>query len=220
MVGTRVLLVRHGETDWNAQGRWQGHEDVPLNGLGTEQARLLAGRLAAERLRPAALVASDLRRAFETARLLGEALGLAPEAEPALRELDVGRWRGLTLAEVSRLDPQLLSCIEAGEDLARGGGESMADLRRRVGPAFDRLVARQPGGLLLLVSHGGPTRALLQHALPAGHELQRRLPPIGNASLTLLEARPGGWELLLLDDRTHLRTHLHGGAQRAAGVVA
>lgn len=212
---TTVYLVRHGETDWNASGRWQGHTDVPLNAAGEEQSRRLARRLVREQVRLDALFASDLARAFRTAAILGEALGVAPVPEPGLREIDVGRWAGLTAEEAAALDAEVLARIHAGEDLPRGGAERFAELQARAGAAFDRLVARRPGATLALVSHGGPTRAILRHALPGRRELQTLRLRVGNASLTVLRGGPGRWELALLDDLSHLEA-----APRAPDMMA
>src|SRR5439155_24499614 len=95
---TELLLVRHGETDWNREGRWQGQADTPLNDVGRAQARELADALAGERLE--AIYASDLRRAYETAEIVGARLGLPVTSEPALRETDVGSWSGLAHDEL------------------------------------------------------------------------------------------------------------------------
>ena len=101
---TRILLARHGETDWNRIGRWQGHADPPLNEAGREQAAALAERLAGDGI--AAIYSSDLRRASATARTVGKQLGLAVVEDPALREIDVGSWSGLTRAEVAERFPE------------------------------------------------------------------------------------------------------------------
>ncbi len=205
---TEVLLIRHGETDWNASGRWQGQTDVPLNGAGLRQAALLARKLLREGPRPSALWASDLSRALRTSEILGEALGLPTQLEPGLREIDVGRWSGRTSREAALLDPELHARIHAGEDLPRGGGESFGDLCKRAGAAFDRLVARHPGQRIALVSHGGVVRATLQHAVPQRTDLGIPKLLIGNTSVTILIKRAGAWHLHTLDDRSHLANPL------------
>ena len=214
MGSTTIYLVRHGETDWNASGRWQGHTDVPLNEVGEAQARLLAARLAGEVPPFSALVTSDLVRASRTAAILGAALGLTPVEEPDLREIDVGSWGGLTTAEVAASDPDTHARVQRGEDLPRGGAERLADLQARVGAAFDRLALRHAGGRLLLVTHGGPARAILGHAFPGRAELASPSLRVGNASLSILALTPRGWELRLLDDVSHL-----AGARQAPDVM-
>jgi broad specificity phosphatase PhoE len=108
-----LWFVRHGESVWNAEGRWQGQADPPLTERGRHQAQRAAERLA--RLGIACIVASDLGRARETAQILGARLGLAPSFDPALRELDVGRWSGHPVAEVARRWPEELAAFRAGD---------------------------------------------------------------------------------------------------------
>ncbi len=201
---TTIHLSRHGETDWNRALRWQGHTDIPLNALGLQQAAALAARLRTDGIRPQLVASSDLDRALRTARLAAEAVGGPVEQERDLREIDVGRWSGRTRAEAELLDPGVLARIDSGEDLPRGGAERFAQLQTRCGAVFERLAARVAGGTLLIVSHGGPVRALLAHALGAQSGLDYPQLAIGNTSLTTLEGAPGAWRLLRLDDRAHL----------------
>ena len=100
MSETALLLIRHAASSWNALGRWQGHGDPPLSDRGRAQANALARELAREAIN--ILVSSDLRRAAETAAILGEVRGLRPELKPRLRELDVGDWEGLTRDQIER----------------------------------------------------------------------------------------------------------------------
>ena len=95
---TTILIARHGETDWNREGRYQGHADPPLNATGRAQAGQLAETLTGARLE--AVYSSDLRRAAETGTIVGERLGLPVNKEPGLREIDVGTWQGLTQAQI------------------------------------------------------------------------------------------------------------------------
>lgn len=129
---TTVYLIRHGETDWNMQGRWQGHVDVPLNEIGYRQARLLANRLARDGVRFEAIYSSDLARAYQTAWEIGTVLKVPVQLLPALREIDTGRWSGLTTDEVRTQFPDEWEQIMQGHDLPRGGGETIAALQRRV----------------------------------------------------------------------------------------
>ena len=156
---TTFYLIRHGETDWNLNGRWQGHADVPLNEMGRVQARRLAERLRSRGPQFDLIYSSDLQRAWETARTIGAALDMAPLPLPALREIDIGTWSGLTNAEVTAQDADSFERIRSGEDLARGGGERFLDLYTRVIAAIERLAEKHPGGKLALVTHGGPVRA-------------------------------------------------------------
>ena len=140
---TTFLLVRHGETDWNAAGRLQGHTDRPLSELGRRQAQELAERLAGERVD--AIYASDLARARETAEIVGAKLGLPVAVDPDLREKHWGTWEGLTGDE--RATVELV-------------GESTEDHRRRVMRAVRRIAASHPGGRIVVVTHGGSLRRI------------------------------------------------------------
>jgi broad specificity phosphatase PhoE len=138
---TTLLLVRHGETDWNAEGRLQGHTDRPLNDYGRRQAQELAERLAGEGAD--AIYASDLKRATETAEIVGARLGLPVVIDADLREKNWGNWEGLTG------DERVLVEFE---------GESTADHRDRVLRAVRRIAGRHPGQRIVVVTHGGSLR--------------------------------------------------------------
>jgi broad specificity phosphatase PhoE len=156
----RFVLIRHGQTPWNADGRWQGHSDPSLSELGRAQAAQLAAALADHGID--AIVASDLRRALETATILGDAIGTPPARDPRLRELDVGRWGGSTRAAIALREPDALGRFDSGDPDARaGGGETRRELSTRVHAAVADLVKRPPGRCVALVVHSGVVRALL-----------------------------------------------------------
>jgi 2,3-bisphosphoglycerate-dependent phosphoglycerate mutase len=147
---TTIFLARHGETDWNAQDRWQGHADTSLNGRGREQARELAARLADVPFE--AVYSSDLRRARETAEIVVDGRELAIGIEPDLREIDVGSWQGLTNAEIG--------------DRERTDGETLEAFRDRVLAAIEAIGRRHDDGAdVLVVAHGGCARTLQRHLL-------------------------------------------------------
>ena len=160
MTSTRLLLARHGETDWNRIGRWQGHADPPLNETGRRQAAELADRIAGDGI--AAVYSSDLVRARETARTVGERLDLRVVEDPALREIDVGSWSGLTRAEVEQRFPQGYARWLGGE--IGHDGETREQLTERALKATLLIATRHPGGRVLVVTHGGVIRALRRHA--------------------------------------------------------
>jgi broad specificity phosphatase PhoE len=163
---TTIVLVRHGETDWNRERRWQGHADPPLNDRGRAQAHALARRLAGGRLD--AIYSSDLARARETAEIVATGRDVEVVADPALREIDVGEWRGLTTPEIQDRYPDgYRRHVEGGDGWELG--ETHAAMSRRVVGAVDRIALRHPGGEVLCVLHGGAIRALLAQA--AGVEL-------------------------------------------------
>jgi broad specificity phosphatase PhoE len=202
---TVFYLIRHGETDWNLSGRWQGHTDVPLNALGRAQAQRLAERLRQDSVRLDAIYSSDLLRAWETAQTLGAALGIAPQPLPVLREIDVGAWSGLNRAEVFERDRDLVERLESGEDAPRGGnGERFADLYSRVVGTVDQLAAAHPNGHLMLVTHGGPVRALLLHGARDKRDALPRRFHIGNTSVSVLSGGRAGWDLGMINNMSHL----------------
>jgi len=186
---TTVHLARHGESDWNAAGRWQGHADRPLTELGRRQAAELADRLADVQLD--AVYSSDLLRARETAEPVAARHGLEVQALPALREVDVGGWSGLSRPEVEQRFPQAFARWRGGgqgwED-----GETYEQMTERVVGAVLEIAAAHPEGEVLVVAHGGPIRAL--HAVALGLDISehRRLKPVAlNAKLSHLTVEDG-----------------------------
>jgi broad specificity phosphatase PhoE len=145
---TTLLLVRHGETDWNAVARLQGHTDRPLSDFGRRQARQLADELEDEPLD--AIYTSDLARARETAEIAGERLGLPIVLDPDLREKDWGTWEGLTSVERDRVEFL---------------GESTEAHQERILQALRRIAERHPGGRVLIVTHGGSMRRVQTAAM-------------------------------------------------------
>lgn len=160
MPTTRILLARHGETEWNRLGRWQGHADPPLNDLGRRQAETLAEQLAGDTV--SAVYSSDLRRARDTARIVAERIGVVVTEDRALREIDVGSWSGLTRDEVRERFPEGYARWLAG-DIGHDG-ETRDELARRVVPAVESIAHDHPDETVLVVSHGGVIRALRRHA--------------------------------------------------------
>jgi broad specificity phosphatase PhoE len=198
---TEVLVARHGETDWNRESRWQGHGGPGLNERGRAQARALADRLAGARL--AAIYTSDLARAVETARIIGEAVGLTPTADRGLREVDVGSWRGLTRAEVRQRDPAGYRRWQRGE-AGWEGGESYDEMHARVVATLERLLETHHRGRILLVSHGGAVRAIVARAVGApGHD-RVHIDGADNCSLTTIASARGVLRLAGFNDVGHL----------------
>jgi broad specificity phosphatase PhoE len=154
-----LLCIRHAESTMNADGLWQGQANPPLSEDGREQARALAERLAGESL--SMLVASDLRRARETAEIAGRLLGIATRLEPGLRELDVGDWTGLPREEIARRWPEDFARFRAGDlDVRAGGGETRRELRARVVAALRSLQDSCRGERIAVVTHLGVIRTL------------------------------------------------------------
>ncbi len=180
MPTTRILLIRHGQSAWNAVGRWQGQQDPPLTDLGRTQARRAAGSLGAID----GVWASTLERALETAVILSQELGVGPVvAEPALIERHAGEWEGLTRAEVEQHSPGFLD-----DGRRPPGWESDEDLQARTLPALDRIVEANDGGDVAVVTHGGVIYAI-ERALGAPFER------IGNLGSRWVERDGGGFRL-------------------------
>jgi len=198
----RLLLARHGTTDWNARHVWQGHRDIPLNDLGRAQARALAERLAVETID--ALWTSDLSRATETAEIVGERIGHVPVVTPGLREIDLGAWEGLSFEDIQRKEPDTVAALARGEDLPRGGtGERVREFQARVSDAFAEAAATVTGGTLLLVVHGGVIKALVAHLLEIPSRNIGRVTSGHNASLSEIVFGVAGPQLVRLNESHH-----------------
>jgi broad specificity phosphatase PhoE len=149
---TELLLCRHGRTEWNVLGRYQGQTDVPLNAEGREQARLLALEL--RDLPISAVYSSDLARSVDTAAAIACQHGLPVVQDDRLREIHQGRWEGQTVAEIRRADAALLDLWQAApREVTLPGGESLADVRERAIAVVREIVARYPDDLVCVVSH-------------------------------------------------------------------
>jgi glucosyl-3-phosphoglycerate phosphatase len=181
-----LVLVRHGETTWNAEGRAQGHADVPLSEVGHRQAKLLAAALAA--VEPARLWSSDLSRALQTAEHIAEATGLAIEPDARLREYDVGMRSGLTLPEFAAGFPREYDAWLAEDaSLLVPGEETTEQVRDRVVPALrDCLATLEPGRTGIVVLHGACLKVGLMGLLGWPWELARTLHGIENCAYSVL----------------------------------
>jgi broad specificity phosphatase PhoE len=191
-LATTIVMVRHGETDWNRDNRFQGHADPALNDTGRAQAMTLACGIGNGRF--GALYTSPLRRALETAAILGAQLGLEPIREPALMEVDVGSWSGLTRTEVGERFPAgYARWLEYGHGW--DDGETYEDLGARVVAGLLAIADRHDGVEVLAVTHGGPIRSALA---AAGHvpfeDARRSIDVIGNCAVVRLAVRDGKLE--------------------------
>jgi broad specificity phosphatase PhoE len=199
---TRVLLIRHGETDWNATGRWQGRAPVPLNDSGLEQSRLLGRYLAAHDPPIDVIYSSDLARAVQTAEAVAAPLQLAVRPEPRLREVDLGDWQGLTRAEAEAWDAARYAVYVMGRGTSPPpNGESWEQVKTRARSAFDDLSARHAGRTIALVSHGGTVGRIIESLFGP---IER--PTLSNTSISLLEqaAPDATWQLVRVAWSPHL----------------
>ena len=179
------MLVRHGETEWNAHKRAQGQADVALSPRGREQAKETARRLSD--LHVDAVYSSDLSRAVETARAIAEVHGLDVEEDPAFREIDQGEWTGLTVDEIKQRWPERWG--PARHYSARPGGESPEQVRRRALEGLRRVVERYPQGTVVIASHGGTIRWISAETLGYDDRQSARLRGLSNGGVVSLDAR-------------------------------
>ena len=193
----RAILLRHGQTTWNREKRFQGQLDVPLDEIGMRQADE-AARVLHRIEQPQAIVSSDLARAAGTADTLGRQAGLAVTLDADLREAHAGRWQGMTHEEILATDPVLLQRWRTAVDVRPGGdGETRTEVGARVAGAVERHLDTVPaGGVAVFVTHGGAARAAVGHllGLPATH--WHTLGVMRNCGWACLERDEGGrWRL-------------------------
>jgi broad specificity phosphatase PhoE len=197
----RILLVRHGVTDWNQSGRWQGSIPVALNAEGWAQARALGAHLRGRRI--GAIYTSDLPRAWETASAIGEAVGVLPQADVRLREFHLGIFEGLTRDEIEATYTAEWQAFEDDFwDYVIPRGESRRDLLQRMYDAWLDIVANAAGHEVVIVSHGGAIKTLLLKLFdgdPAVRDVR-----LHNTSVTTLQRNGAGWHLVDLADTGHL----------------
>jgi broad specificity phosphatase PhoE len=199
---TRLLLLRHGQTELSVQRRYSGHGDPELTPLGRAQAAGAAARLAAV---PdiAAVLTSPLRRARETAEAVAAATGAPLVVRERLIETDFGKWEGLTFPEARARDPQLHGEWLGSEEVAPPGGESFAAVGRRVAEELADVLREYPGATIVLVTHVTPIKMLLRDALQAGPGVLYRL-HLDLASLSIVDFYPdGGASVRLVNDTGH-----------------
>lgn len=192
--GARILfLFRHGETDWNREGRLQGHIDTPLNATGLAQAHTLAESLRPHRLD--AVLSSDLSRALTTAQIVAKAIGLPLFIEAGLRETNVGAAEGLLWAEAkTRFGEGLTERWYSDGDVAFPGGETGTATRTRGLAALRRFTAAHPYRRIGVSTHRAMVRQLMKHALPAGTHAG-----VWNTALYVLRYEPASERLMVME---------------------
>ena len=193
---TVLYLIRHGQTDWNLQGRYTGQSDIPLNATGEQQARAAAAQLAGVKLD--AIVASDLQRARRTAEIIAARMGLPVQTDPRLREIHQGVWEGMHFAEIKTHYEEAFQRRKRNPlGVAPPGGETVGQVQKRVLAALRDICAQYPHQQVAVVSHG-LALAIIKASL-SGHPIQRvweLIPP--NAQVERLpmgcedRPRPGG----------------------------
>lgn len=199
----KVYLIRHGETDWNADGRIQGHSDIALNARGLEQARRLAARIPSEG-QFQAIYASPLKRALMTAEMLGAALNLSVTTDNRLLERSLGQLEGLTMSDIKELHPEVHRAWHDGGARPHIPGEELREaFLQRTHAFLHDLRARHADGRVIVVSHGGTINMLFMVSMSL--DIERPLPfTIENASINIIQFGERGARLRVLNDMCHL----------------
>ena len=199
---TEVILIRHGESEWNLSGRWQGHADSPLSNRGIEQAEALGKRMLNEKLD--CFYSSDLERARHTSRLVGGPSGWEAEFMESLRERDLGVIEGLTTDEMlEKYTQEYQSFRNDGPEYQVPGGESFRQFYDRCSGALEDVAMRNPGKKIGLVTHGGFLGAIFRYVLNIPLDAERNFVLL-NCSINRLEKTDSGWNLVSWGDIAHL----------------
>lgn len=209
MRDTKLTLIRHGETDYNAAGRFQGHIDRSLNATGIRQAEAVAQRLA--KTKPDALYCSDLERAQQTALIVGKPHELIPHSEAALRERHLGIIQGLTAADAMQQIPDVYAAYKAGQpDYIIPEGESRQQFQERTIQILEKIAHAYLGKHLLVIAHGGTIDCLFRHScgIPLTTKRHWRLWNAGVNTFSYNEQ--GEWRLDTWGDITHLDASMAG----------
>jgi broad specificity phosphatase PhoE len=216
-VSQRLVFVRHGVTEWNREGRWQGRLDPPLSDRGRREARMVAERLAADPdLRPARILSSTLARAAETAAIIGASVGIAVEPDPRLVEIGAGEWEGRTHAELAASDGERYRAWRTTPGYGPPGGEPISEATERVRALLAEVVTGTTWPTLL-VSHGGTLRILGRLLLDLSAERAEAV-DIDNASVSSAVRTDGAeWRLERWNDELHLLGHERTHVDEAEG---
>lgn len=215
----RIVVWRHGRTDWNARGIAQGQSDVELDEVGLEQARAAAPLLA--RYAPTRIVSSDLSRARDTAQALADLTGLTVSVDDRMREFDLGAREGMTTAQTLAAFPEQMAAWQRGEEARFGVSETLAESAKRFAAALDEVAdATGEGELSVVVSHGGVMRVGICAWLGLPQSTWGRLGGFGNCRWSVLhEARPRHWRLAEWNAGA-VPEYDHEGVTRHAGRAA
>ena len=194
-MANRILLWRHGQTDWNTVNRFQGHSDIPLNTVGQYQVKHAASILVG--MQPTKIISSDLSRAIDTAQALGDLTNLAVEIDIDLRETNGGLWEGKTGAENRAVDFQNFVRWIDGEDNPAGTtGEKRSEVANRAVASIKRALDGLDNQLLVVTTHGGTARCVLGSLLNLPMANWGAVGGLSNASWSILQTNPRGWHLV------------------------
>jgi len=204
---TRMILVRHGETEWNRVEHFREHADVPLNETGLVQAKAMARRVAAE-WRPVAIYSSPLARAVKTAEAVAWHFGLSVQVHPGLIDIDYGEWQGLTPREAKERWPEVIDVWYNTPHTARiPGGETLDELRARAERMMNEQAARHQGQTIVLVGHTVINRVILLGVLGLGNDHFWRLRQ-DTCAINTFEVEGGFFTIGSLNETYHLRSKI------------
>lgn len=204
-MGLRIILVRHGESSWNEEGRVQGFRDTELSEKGKQQAQLVAQALSEEKI--TAVYSSPLKRALDTARAIAQVHHLEVDTDTDLKEINLGELEGLTLDELRSQHSEFLRQWAEGKSSYRmPGGESLAELQERAWEAIQRIVQSHPQGVIVITSHTFTNLVIICRALELELSHFRRLKQ-DVAAINILDYEESGFSLKLLNDTCHLGDH-------------
>jgi len=204
---TRIVLVRHGETEWNRVEHFRGRADVPLNETGITQAKRMAQRVATQ-WRPVAIYSSPLTRAVKTAEAVAWHFGLSVQAHPNLIDIDYGQWQGLTPSEAKERWPEVIDAWYNAPQGARiPGGETLDELRARAESTVKDLATLHEGQTIVLVGHTVINRILLLAVLGLGNDRFWRLRQ-DTCAINVFELENGTFTIVSLNDTCHLRSKI------------
>ncbi|MCZ6547912.1 MAG: histidine phosphatase family protein [Deltaproteobacteria bacterium] len=203
MEQAQLIVVRHGETEWNLEGRRQGHLDSPLTAMGRAQGEALAQRLAKYKF--SSLYSSDLGRAYQTAKLISESTGHTIVVDQRLRERNLGIFQGLKGDEIHKAYPEeLLLHKTGGPDYIIPQGESARQQAQRNISCLEEFAKKHTGEVIVIVTHGGVLNALFRHILSIPLEAPRRF-EFMNASINIFSCGKGNWMLQTWGEISHLQ---------------
>ncbi|HNR97289.1 MAG TPA: histidine phosphatase family protein [Anaerolineae bacterium] len=201
---TRIILIRHGQTTWNAEERIRGQVEVPLDSVGISQAQATAARVARE-WQPAAVYCSPLQRAVQTAQFIADRVGLDAQVVPELNDMDFGVWQGLTYREVRANWPELArQWMEEPERVSFPGGETLDMVRERGMAALQRIIERHPDQQVVVVGHTVLNRVLLCGVLGLTNAAHWRIGQ-DTCAVNVIDWQKGTYYLQSLNDICHLR---------------
>ena len=200
---TRIILVRHGETTWNIEGRYQGQEDTPLSERGLKQGQLLAEGL---RNIPIDLaISSPLKRSYQTCKFCADLHNLPVATDERLLEINHGSWEGVLASDIQKQYPVEFAQwhSEPEKVVMPGGGESLEDVRKRVRAAFDEYVVKYPDKTILVAAHDAVNKAIICDILGLGMEHFWQIKQ-DNTCINVLEYNEGVWRTVLLNSTNHM----------------